>query len=542
MPLESNKRKAQSSASNLTNSRKRQKLQKLKAKSSEEQPKKPKSSKARPSKKEDATVHSLDELPPKSVFQNAQTVRLDDLSWNEVSVPDQLDDYEGFFGLEEVENVEVVRHADSGQVSFRAVGYENDQLVEEPSDKELGTYATVKRALAAKKAGAAVLEEEWAGFSEGEADAEVEAVRAEEWSNQIQTNKNPTKEGKLKSVLKQSEKEGEGQVNGKLVNGKKKAKTGKNVKEEKFAGEQIGSVPFAGLLEEDSGEGVDISEWEHLGLAPETLSALSNMQFERPTPIQHAALPEIMAGHDVVGKASTGSGKTLAFGIPILERYLQNPRPDEPSEKEETVPLALVMAPTRELAHQIGKHLTALCNQETFSGPRIAIVTGGLSIQKQRRQLATADIIIGTPGRLWEVMSGGHGLISKLRDIQFLVVDEADRLLSEGSFKEVEEILNVLDRQEQTDEAQPDHEMTKEVERQTLVFSATFHKGLQQKLAGKSRPSGDLMTKQESMEYLLKKLQFREDRPKFIDVNPDSQMASRLKEGLVECAGTEKVA
>ena len=75
--------------------------------------------------------------------------------------------------------------------------------------------------------------------------------------------------------------------------------------------------------------------------------------------------------------------------------------------------------------------------------------------------------------------------------------------------------------------------------RQTLVFSATFAKGLQQKLAGKGKYG--LMDDKESMEYLLKKLNFREEKPKFVDVNPISQMAEGLKEGMVECAGTEKV-
>ncbi|KAK5003819.1 ATP-dependent RNA helicase [Elasticomyces elasticus] len=138
-------------------------------------------------------------------------------------------------------------------------------------------------------------------------------------------------------------------------------------------------------------------------------------------------------------------------------------------------------------------------------------------------------------------MSTGQGLIERLKKIQFLVVDEADRLLSEGHFKEVEEILNALDREDDRADAGDEHaEKEPQRQRQTLVFSATFHKGLQQKLAGKSSYSASLMDSKESMEYLLKKLNFREDKPKFIDVNPVSQMASGLKEGLVECAGEEK--
>jgi ATP-dependent RNA helicase DDX24/MAK5 len=528
MVPESNKRKAPTSASNLANSRKRAKLQKEKAKAKaagtadgpepkikkdlpkkeqfkKEFPKKDQSKNGAHKQQKPAKANPTPERLPKPPTKEPRPVSLDELSWHEVDIPDQLDDYEGFFGLEEVENIEVIRHADSGKVTFKTAVV--DAADEDKPNGVPDTYAAIKKALKATANGAAVLEDEWAGFSD------AEPVDKEEEEKE----QKPEKQSKKakKSAVKKSE--------------KAPAQT------------QFGSIPFAGLLDEDLDEGIDTSEWEPLGLAPETLSALSTMRFARPTPIQTAAIPEVMAGHDVVGKASTGSGKTLAFGIPILERFLQNPIPGDSDEKEETIPLALILAPTRELAHQIGKHLTTLCNQEAFSGPRIAIITGGLSIQKQQRQLLTADIIVGTPGRLWEVMGGGHGIINKLRQIQFLVVDEADRLLSEGSFKEVDEILNALDREEKDEDAEDESEEIEEKERQTLVFSATFHKGLQQKLAGKSRPSGDLMTKQESMEYLLKKLHFREEKPKFIDVNPDSQMASRLKEGLVECAGTEKV-
>lgn len=171
-------------------------------------------------------------------------------------------------------------------------------------------------------------------------------------------------------------------------------------------------------------------------------------------------------------------------------------------------------------------------------------------MQKQQRLLRNADIVIGTPGRTWDVIHTGQGLISKLRKIKFLVIDEADRLLSEGHFKEVEDILGAINRHDDDDdEAEGEDEDDDDVivdkaeaNRQTLVFSATFHKGLQQKLAGKGKKAigGDLLNQQESMEYLLKKLQFREDKPLFIDVNPVHQMAENLKEGILECPAMEK--
>lgn len=306
-------------------------------------------------------------------------------------------------------------------------------------------------------------------------------------------------------------------------------------------------LSFAALEEAEEDGGVDVSAWDTLGLSPETLTSLSKLKFSSPTTIQSSCIPAILDGHDVVGKASTGSGKTLAFGIPILEHYLETrSKIDAEAKKTETTPMALILSPTRELAHQLAKHIGDLITNAPDADARIALLTGGLSIQKQQRQLASADIVIGTPGRVWEILSTGTGLIRKMQDIKFLVVDEADRLLSEGHFKEVEQILGALDRQEQGDFPDMDEEAKTEdegsTERQTLVFSATFHRDLQQKLAGKSRwTGGDIMDKKESMEYLLKKLNFREEKPKFIDVNPVQQMAEGLKEGIVECPAMEKV-
>lgn len=304
-----------------------------------------------------------------------------------------------------------------------------------------------------------------------------------------------------------------------------------------------------------------VTAWQFLRLSSQTLSSLSRLKFSSPTPIQACAIPEILNGHDVIGKAVTGSGKTLAFGIPILEHFLRTRALEalqitaSKAKKQRYPPVALILSPTRELAHQISSHLNNLCSDPLLMGPSIVTLTGGLSLQKQERLLANADILIGTPGRLWEMISGGHGLKKWLRNTKYLVIDEADRLLSEGHFQEVEEILNALDRIDDGDqnshangdedgvEAGNDRHIGGETDtgRQTLVFSATFQKDLQHKLAGKSKAGGELMDKRESMEYLLKKLKFREEKPKFVDVNPISQMASTLKEGIVECAGLEKV-
>ncbi|TVY82828.1 ATP-dependent RNA helicase mak5 [Lachnellula suecica] len=423
--------------------------------------------------------------PAKTGTLEKKPVAVDALPWNEVKLPDMFDDAEGFFGLEEVEGVEVIK--EGGTMKF--------------------VSATVQTP--------AYDDEVFEGFGEDPVDAEpTEAAAADEAK--------PKKEKKSKKDKKKDKK-------GKTDKPKEASKT----EEEKPGSDKLESNIFK-ALEEDAEDGVDVSAWEDLDLSSKTLGALSKLGFSKPTAIQSAAIPEILAGHDVVGKASTGSGKTMAFGIPILESWLETyGELEEEDQKTSRPPTALILSPTRELAHQLTEHITALCRGLSPS-PFVAAVTGGLSVQKQQRQLAKADIIIGTPGRLWEVMSSTIELSASFKEIKFLVVDEADRLLTEGHFKEAEEILNALDRQKDAEEGDEENIPT----RQTLVISATFAKGLQQKLAGKGKHG--LKDDAQSMEYLLKKLNFREDKPKFVDVNPISQMAEGLKEGMVECVGTEK--
>ena len=444
--------------------------------------------------------------------------RLDELEWKEVVLPDRLDDYEGFYGLEELSDIEVVKD-ESGKTSYKKTS-------------QVGSTGCIGGTQAGVKAGGSAItgsidesasqeenqdgeDEEWSGISDEE-EASDEVSNGHEAANG-------------RSLATTAEKP---QEFGDLNN--------KRTKNKSFNA-------FSALAEEElSKDGIDLSAWEQLDLAPETMASLAGLRFSTPTLIQSLAIPEIMAGHDVIGKASTGSGKTLAFGIPMLEHFLSSRRNQSKQKSRKgprAPPVALVLSPTRELAHQLHKHLTLLCSTGPTSGPSVVAVTGGLSLLKQQRLLETADIVIATPGRLWEVMSSGHGLLAWLQETKFLVLDEADRLLSEGHFKEVEEIINSLDRKV-VDEDQDGLENVTEnplmEERQTLVFSATFQKELQQKLSRKTRQS-DLLNKTESLEYLIGKLNFREDTPKFIDANPVSQMAERLEEGIIECPGTEKV-
>lgn len=250
------------------------------------------------------------------------------------------------------------------------------------------------------------------------------------------------------------------------------------------------------------------------------------------------AIPGILQGQNLIGKASTGSGKTLAFGIPILEHFLEHgnfvdgQRCKSIDEREDP-PTALILSPTRELAHQLSKHLDALCSNITLKYPHIATVTGGLAPQKQQRKLANADIVVGTPGRLWEIMSSSKGLIPWLRQIKFLVLDEADRLLTEGHFKELEEILDVLNKTDVNNDQIPSNPV---LDRQTLIFSATFSPSLNYKLSGHLKTS---TAASNSLEPLLSRIKFSTP-PTFIDASPTSHLPTSLKSYLCSCHALEK--
>jgi ATP-dependent RNA helicase DDX24/MAK5 len=244
--------------------------------------------------------------------------------------------------------------------------------------------------------------------------------------------------------------------------------------------ENVYSNPFQDLdtLPAD----VDLPKWSKMALSMPTLQALNSLSFSSPTPIQSLAIPRIMQGHDLIGKASTGSGKTLAFGIPILEYLLALP------DSKLQPPCAVVIAPTRELAKQIVVHLQTIA-KFSLGAMTVVNITGGLSIQKQIRILEKRpSVIVGTPGRLWEVLNSSElkdlHLDVTMKKIQFLVLDEADRLLQDGHFSEIEKILEFMNGGE---------------DKQTLVFSATFQKQLQQKLKGKKTFDVNILSKDDAL-------------------------------------------
>ena len=178
-----------------------------------------------------------------------------------------------------------------------------------------------------------------------------------------------------------------------------------------------------------------------LNLSPKTLHALERAGFEHPTPIQAQAIPPALAGKDVIGTAATGTGKTAAFLLPIIERL---------SGKSGT--RALVLAPTRELALQIGEELERFGQARHVRG---AVVIGGVGMGGQTQAFRERrEVVIATPGRLVDHLSSRT---ARLDEIEILVLDEADRMLDMGFKPQLRRVLAHLPKV-----------------RQTLLFSATM--------------------------------------------------------------------
>jgi ATP-dependent RNA helicase RhlE len=188
-----------------------------------------------------------------------------------------------------------------------------------------------------------------------------------------------------------------------------------------------------------------------LGLDSRILKAVQEAGYTEPTPIQAAAIPQILAGHDLIGIAQTGTGKTAAFTLPILTKLAALP-PGSPRGTK-----VLVLAPTRELALQIDENLRIYARHLSLTA---ATVFGGVGEHPQIRALrAGTDVIIACPGRLLDLAGRRNGDFSRL---QFLVLDEADRMLDMGFLPAIRQIVRQLPRK-----------------RQTLLFSATLSKEIE---------------------------------------------------------------
>lgn len=176
--------------------------------------------------------------------------------------------------------------------------------------------------------------------------------------------------------------------------------------------------------------------FESLGLSDHRITKLKEMGFEQPTQVQAEAIPHLLAGRDVLGQAQTGTGKTAAFSLPILDRV----DPDNRAVQ------ALILTPTRELAQQVGQAMTEFnVTAPNVEGkrayrPQILTVYGGQPIERQIQRLDRGvQIVVGTPGRILDLLRRG---CLKLDQAEYLVLDEADEMLSMGFLPDVESILS----------------------------------------------------------------------------------------------------
>ena len=181
-----------------------------------------------------------------------------------------------------------------------------------------------------------------------------------------------------------------------------------------------------------------------LGLRDELIAVLDDLGYEEPTPIQREAIPAMLTGGDLLGKAATGTGKTAAFALPILHRTTKDATSKDPS--------ALILVPTRELAMQVSE---AVHRYGRRLGTRVVPIYGGQPIFRQLRALDQGvDVVVATPGRAIDHLQRGT---LRLRSVQVVVLDEADEMLDMGFAEDIETIL----------QGAPS-------ERQTVLFSATM--------------------------------------------------------------------
>ncbi|GIU13181.1 RNA helicase [Shewanella sp. c952] len=187
--------------------------------------------------------------------------------------------------------------------------------------------------------------------------------------------------------------------------------------------------------------------FESFSFAPEILRAISECGYQKMTPIQQQAIPAVRRGQDVLASAQTGTGKTAAFSLPILQKMLDNPSATQRSNTR-----ALILTPTRELASQIADNIN---DYAKYLEVNVVTIFGGVKMDSQATKLKRgADIIIATPGRLLEHIVACN---LSLSNVDFLVLDEADRMLDMGFSADIQKILQAVNSK-----------------RQNLMFSATF--------------------------------------------------------------------
>src|SRR5918997_5317309 len=192
------------------------------------------------------------------------------------------------------------------------------------------------------------------------------------------------------------------------------------------------------------------ASFSNLQLAEPLRRAVAEMGYEQMTPIQAQAIPVVLTGKDVMGAAQTGTGKTAAFSLPLLQRLLKH---ENASTSPARHPVrALVLLPTRELADQVAQQVKLYAK---YTNLRSTVVFGGIDMKPQTLELKKGvEVLVATPGRLLDHIEAKNAVLNQ---VEYVVLDEADRMLDIGFLPDLQRILSYLPKQ-----------------RQTLLFSATF--------------------------------------------------------------------
>eukprot|EP00092_Neocalanus_flemingeri_P012470 GFUD01013443.1.p1 GENE.GFUD01013443.1~~GFUD01013443.1.p1 ORF type:complete len:451 (-),score=91.63 GFUD01013443.1:56-1408(-) len=199
-----------------------------------------------------------------------------------------------------------------------------------------------------------------------------------------------------------------------------------------------------------------VAKFSEAGLSQLLVSNISRAGYTTPTPVQKYALPIVMAGRDLMACAQTGSGKTAAFLLPIISKFIETRADGRASEGGRVAPQAVVISPTRELAIQIHDEARKFAGGSSVISQ---VVYGGTSVQSQRGMLNRGcNILVATPGRLLDFVERGY---VSFQQVQFLVLDEADRMLDMGFMPDIRRCVS-------------NPSMPPKNQRQTLMFSATF--------------------------------------------------------------------
>ncbi|EKX44561.1 hypothetical protein GUITHDRAFT_109675 [Guillardia theta CCMP2712] len=370
-------------------------------------------------------------------------------------------------------------------------------------------------------------------------------------------------EARESSILKKKKKKKKRQQADVAAGGPGEAVEGQGEEEEDHEGNEEVDVSeqTPKIADEDYDDQWEYEEWNCVMLRKCLVKALKEQGFEQPTAIQELVIPAAMAKRqDIFGAAETGSGKTLAFALPMLQRILDSHNFSGIDAKERKL-AGLVLSPTRELAIQVRDHIVAAAR---FTKIKVVAVVGGLSMQKQQRQLAMhPHIVVGTPGRLWEQMRLGNEYLRELNMLLCLVIDEADRMMETGHFQELENILNLLPdldpkakQKRESNEEEEEEEITsfqatkgsklhaqRHYRRQTMIFSATLIKDIQWRSTKKvkrkekrKQPETSADVRRQSIERLIDRLQLPEE-PVIFDLTPSGKVSEKIAQYRVEWRG-----